>query len=100
MGEQRGAESKYPVIASQLTVPPRCTQASFFLKMEFEETRNFKCPSAGCNSVWCKDCQQEITSDGPEHSCDGSLELERLVREKGWKYCPSKFIPITEQGKT
>ena len=45
-----------------------------------------------CNFVWCKECQQEIVPDGPEHSCDGSSEMKHLVEQQGWKYCPSKSI--------
>jgi len=77
-----------------LTVTDRCTHTSFFDKEEFEETRDLKCPHTDCNYVWCKACQQEIIPGGPEHSCDGSAELKHLVQEQGWKYCPSKFIPI------
>ena len=47
-----------------------------------------------CKYVWCKECQQEVVPKGPEHSCDGSLELKRLVEQKGWKYCPGKIVTI------
>jgi len=45
----------------------------------------------GCTYIWCKACQQEIVPNGPEHSCDGSSELNHLVQQQGWKFCPSKF---------
>ncbi|KAJ7242524.1 hypothetical protein C8J57DRAFT_1244061 [Mycena rebaudengoi] len=33
-------------------------------------------------------CQQTIGVSGPKHSCDGSSELEDLMRRRGWKHCP------------
>jgi hypothetical protein len=78
-----------------LTTSPRCTRTSFFDKEEFEGTKNLKCPQADCNYAWCKDCQQEIAPNGPEHSCDGSSEMKHLVQERGWKHCPSRFIPLS-----
>jgi hypothetical protein len=78
-----------------LTLLGRCSRSSFFDREEFNETRNVTCPVAGCNHVWCKECQQEITPDGPEHSCDGTSEMAHLVQQEGWKYCPSKFIPCS-----
>jgi len=56
----------------------------------------------GCTYIWCKACQQEIVPNGPEHSCDGSSELKRLVQQQGWKYCPGKipffFFQIIVEG--
>ena len=40
--------------------------------------------------MWCKLCQQSISQEGPEHSCDGMAELDHLMKQRGWKYCPSK----------
>jgi len=71
----------------------RCTHTSFFDKEEFDEAKNLTCPRTDCNYVWCKDCQQEIIPGGPEHSCDGSSELEHLVQEQGWKFCPTCRTP-------
>ncbi|KAI9460717.1 hypothetical protein F5148DRAFT_1216362 [Russula earlei] len=71
----------------------KCQYSSFFNRRELNEARNLKCPSALCNHVWCKGCQQEIVPHGPEHSCDGSLELKHLVHQRGWKYCPTCRTP-------
>ncbi|KAF7309961.1 RING-type domain-containing protein [Mycena indigotica] len=32
---------------------------------------------------------QEVTPGGPQHSCDGTKELQRLVARRGWKHCPT-----------
>ena len=57
------------------------------------KARNLKCPATDCNFVWCRECQQEIVPDGPEHSCDdlGSGFLE--MNHQGWTHCPCKYIP-------
>ncbi|KAI0280134.1 hypothetical protein BGY98DRAFT_372360 [Russula aff. rugulosa BPL654] len=66
----------------------RCGQSSYLDREGFNEARNLHCPMEGCRYVWCKECQQEFVPNGPEHSCDGSSELKRLVEQQGWKYCP------------
>lgn len=73
-----------------LTPSNRCTQSSFFEREGMDEARNLRCPVSECNFVWCKDCQQEIVPDGPDHSCDGTSEMNHLVQQQGWKYCPCK----------
>src|SRR6201996_463827 len=60
----------------------------FVARDEHEEAKIIPCPLPDCNNVWCKLCQQTIVLGGPEHSCDGTLELDHLMKEQGWKYCP------------
>ncbi|KAI9437329.1 hypothetical protein H4582DRAFT_1959360 [Lactarius indigo] len=52
--------------------------------------KSSKCPLPDCDYVWCKQCQQTIDFAGPDHSCsgDGTSELDNLVKQQGWKYCP------------
>ena len=47
------------------------------------------CPAPTCNRVWCKACGQEVRWN-VSHSCDGSYELDELMKEKGWRYCPGE----------
>ncbi|KAN0116420.1 hypothetical protein V8E52_005801 [Russula decolorans] len=55
----------------------RCGRSSYFFDGEvFNEARNLHCPMEGCTYIWCKACQQEIITNAPEHSCDGSSELK------------------------
>ena len=67
----------------------------FVVKDEHEEAKVIVCPLPDCNHMWCKHCQQSIDSNGPKHSCDGTLELDHLMKQKGWKYCPSEPVPAT-----
>ena len=70
---------------------PRCKQSTFVDKHDFEAAKTIVCPLPDCPHIWCKACQQSIQAGGPQHSCDGSSELDHLMKERGWKYCPSRF---------
>ena len=65
----------------------------FVARDEHEEVNIITCPLPDCNHAWCKQCQQSIDANGLEHSCDGTLELARLMRQRGWKHCPSEQEP-------
>ena len=65
----------------------------FVARDEHEETKIIACPLPDCNHAWCKQCQQSIEMNGPKHSCDGTSELDHLVKQQGWKYCPSEPTP-------
>ena len=58
-------------------------------KEEHEESEVLICPLPDCNYAWCKACQLPISADDPPHSCDGTAELDNLMKQQGWKYCPS-----------
>lgn len=72
----------------------KCKRSAFVDRQDYDFMRNISCPLRDCNHVWCKECQQTIIPGGPKHSCDGSAELDRLVKRKGWRYCPSCKTPI------
>ena len=59
---------------------------------EHEEAKIIACPLPDCNHAWCKQCQQTIAFNGPKHSCDGTSELDDLMKVQGWKYCPSEPV--------
>ncbi|KAH9167938.1 hypothetical protein EDB89DRAFT_1994882 [Lactarius sanguifluus] len=67
----------------------KCQRSMFVARDEHEEAKIIECPLSDCNHVWCKQCQQTINFGGPKHSCDGTSELDDLVKQQGWKYCPS-----------
>ena len=66
----------------------------FVARDEYDAVDIIVCPLPDCDHAWCKQCQQSIDFDGPEHSCDGTLELDHLIKKKGWKYCPSEPTPV------
>ena len=67
----------------------------FVARDEYENAKTIVCPLADCNHAWCKQCQKSIDSNGPKHSCDGTSELDHLMKEQGWKYCPCEPVPAT-----
>ncbi|KAI9069218.1 hypothetical protein FKP32DRAFT_1641142 [Trametes sanguinea] len=70
-----------------------CTQSAFVDKSEYEQCKVVNCPIAGCVYAWCKQCSQTVDPAGPEHSCDGSNELEHIMKQQGWKHCPGCNTP-------
>ncbi|KAF9234663.1 hypothetical protein BU15DRAFT_65515 [Melanogaster broomeanus] len=72
----------------------KCQNAAFVDKFDLEAADEVRCPILGCDHVWCKKCQQSIDASGPKHSCDGASELDHLMKEQGWKYCPNCKTPI------
>ena len=68
----------------------RCQRSMSVARDELEEVTVIVCPLPNCNHRWCKLCQQSIYFGGPKHSCDGTSELDHLVMQQGWRYCPSK----------
>ncbi|KAL6309201.1 hypothetical protein BKA93DRAFT_425367 [Sparassis latifolia] len=72
----------------------KCQGSAFVDKQDLEDTKTLACPLPNCNYIWCKACQQSITIGGPQHSCDGSSELDDLMKRRGWKYCPGCKTPI------
>lgn len=69
----------------------RCNRFAFVDKSDYDQLDKMTCPFRGCNHSWCKNCQQEIMLNGPGHTCDGSSELKHLVKQMGWKHCPSTW---------
>ncbi|KAJ7307075.1 hypothetical protein DFH08DRAFT_901173 [Mycena albidolilacea] len=72
----------------------KCKESVFVDRAEYEAAPILVCPLPRCNHAWCKSCQQVIPIDGPKHSCDGSSELEHLMKSRGWKHCPGCKTPF------
>jgi len=72
----------------------KCQRSMFVARDEHEEVNVITCPLPNCNHRWCKKCQKSLGFLELTHSCDGTAELEHLMKEKGWKYCPTCKTPI------
>jgi len=70
----------------------KCRNSMFVDRDDYDDNAILACPI--CYHHWCKTCQQDTPLDGPEHSCDGSKELDNLVKNEGWKRCPGCQVPI------
>ncbi|KAI9457542.1 hypothetical protein HD554DRAFT_2029994 [Boletus coccyginus] len=82
---------------AQFSIPincRKCHHSGFIDRLDLEAISEIHCPFPACDHVWCKTCQQTIESGGPKHSCDGTAELDHLVKQQGWRYCPSCKTPI------
>ncbi|KAG2360119.1 hypothetical protein BDR07DRAFT_1413203 [Suillus spraguei] len=86
---------------SQLSILLHCRKCQRSVpvdRREHEESRMLVCPLPDCDHVWCKACQQSFTIGGPPHSCDGTSELDHLMKQRGWKYCPNCKTPVQRDG--
>ena len=63
----------------------------FVARDEHEEVDVITCPLPDCSHKWCKRCQKSVGLGELKHSC-GTAELDDLMKEKGWKYCPSESL--------
>ncbi|KAH9016423.1 hypothetical protein EDB83DRAFT_232584 [Lactarius deliciosus] len=74
----------------------KCQRSMFVARDEYEEAEIVECPLPDCDYAWCMRCQKTIEFYGADHSCDGNgtSELDDLVKQQGWKYCPSCKTPI------
>jgi len=70
-----------------------CQRSVFIDRQDHDDTKILACPLPRCNHIWCKACQASIQLNGPPHSCDGSSELDHLMKQRGWKYCPNCKTP-------
>ncbi|KAG9048071.1 hypothetical protein FS837_000842 [Tulasnella sp. UAMH 9824] len=53
------------------------------------------CPRPNCDYIWCKACLQPVETKRPEdHSCDGMVELAKLMQNQKWRRCPGCQTPI------
>ncbi|KAI0723138.1 hypothetical protein C8Q76DRAFT_721731 [Earliella scabrosa] len=99
--QQLGLTDKQYDVFSEMQLAPfstiihcrKCTHTIFVDKAEYQATKIIVCPLPGCCYAWCKICSQEVEVGGPQHSCDGSSELNHLMKARGWKYCPGCQTP-------
>ncbi|KAH9167937.1 hypothetical protein EDB89DRAFT_1644128 [Lactarius sanguifluus] len=72
----------------------KCQRSMFVARDEYEEAEIVECPLPDCDYAWCMQCQKTIDFYGADHSCDGNgtSELDDLVKQQGWKYCPCTSV--------
>ncbi|KAJ7656293.1 hypothetical protein DFH06DRAFT_1091170 [Mycena polygramma] len=102
MVQTLGLDDKQYQILQELQIAPlsillqcrKCKESVFVDREDYEAEPVLVCPFPTCDHVWCKACQQTIVIGGPKHSCDGSTELEHLMKRRGWKHCPNCKTPF------
>ncbi|EKM59123.1 uncharacterized protein PHACADRAFT_205299 [Phanerochaete carnosa HHB-10118-sp] len=75
-----------------------CDKSFFVVKDELDSINVITCPLPGCGKSWCKTCSHFIDDISQTHTCDGTAELQRLMGDKGWKYCPGCRTPAEKIG--
>ncbi|KAI0644846.1 hypothetical protein C8Q79DRAFT_968077 [Trametes meyenii] len=71
----------------------KCHKTPRVDKNEYEKSEVIRCPMKGCGYMWCKLCSQPVNPSGPKHSCDGTNELDHLLKAQKWKRCPGCKTP-------
>ncbi|KAJ6514887.1 hypothetical protein C8R47DRAFT_961601 [Mycena vitilis] len=102
MVQTLGLDDKQYQILQELQIAPlsvllqcrKCKESVFVDREDYEAEPVLVCPFPTCDHVWCKACQQTIVIGGAKHSCDGSTELEDLMKQQGWKHCPTCKTPF------
>ena len=69
----------------------------FVVRQEYLEQDVLRCPLPRCGHRWCKACKKTVVGASNKHACKAD-KLDRLMRKKGWRYCPGKpaFRMFTE----
>lgn len=58
------------------------------------------CPVTACGAQWCRACHAKISVCEPTwHRCKRDSKFRRLMRRKGWRFCPGCRTPfLRDQG--
>lgn len=60
-------------------------------RVEYAQQNIIICPLPACAHKWCKSCHQTVASSEERHRCRHG-NIERLMKRKGWKYCPGSWL--------
>ncbi|KDR79183.1 hypothetical protein GALMADRAFT_63037 [Galerina marginata CBS 339.88] len=75
---------------------PSCKKSMHVDRQDYVANNILTCPLPPCQYKWCRDCEMEIGLLNTEHHCKNK-KLDRLMRRKGWKYCPGCRTPIQKE---
>ncbi|KAF9054460.1 hypothetical protein BJ165DRAFT_717857 [Panaeolus papilionaceus] len=73
-----------------------CKQAMHVTRSDISESRLVSCPLPDCAYRWCLDCMKEINLADISHRCKNK-KFDRLMRRRGWKYCPGCAAPVQKE---
>ncbi|KAF9054462.1 hypothetical protein BJ165DRAFT_1306121, partial [Panaeolus papilionaceus] len=75
---------------------PRCHNGMTVDRESLQKENIVICPLSVCGQHWCKSCNKQIASSATKHRCK-HVNIDRLMRRKGWKYCPGCQTPIQKE---
>jgi len=89
--------SDLQLVAHSVTLHcPKCKQTMNVDREEYGSQQIIMCPLPGCRHSWCKECLKPLASSKTDHNCK-QHGFERLMRKKGWKYCPGCRTPVQKE---
>ncbi|KAF8159584.1 hypothetical protein B0H34DRAFT_704058 [Crassisporium funariophilum] len=75
---------------------PRCKTTMNVDREDYGAQNVITCPLQTCSHKWCKSCNKTLASSEAAHNCKNN-GLDRLMRRKGWKYCPGCITPVQKE---
>jgi len=85
------------LVAHSVTLQcPRCAVTMNVDREQYGEENTLVCPLPRCGHKWCKSCNKTVASSEDNHRCKHG-NIDRLVRRKGWRYCPGCTTPVQKE---
>ncbi|KAF8202188.1 hypothetical protein BJ912DRAFT_431850 [Pholiota molesta] len=81
---------------SRTVICPKCKQTMTVDRQDYFDNPIMACPFTECCHRWCRDCGKEMDGRSALHHCKNK-KLDRLMRRKGWRYCPGCRTPIQKE---
>ncbi|KAF8202186.1 hypothetical protein BJ912DRAFT_943999 [Pholiota molesta] len=75
---------------------PRCKEVMNVDRGQFAQESVLVCPLPRCGHKWCKSCLKTLANSQQHHRCKNS-NIDRLMKRKGWKYCPGCRTPVQKE---
>ncbi|KAF8967707.1 hypothetical protein BDZ97DRAFT_1802901 [Flammula alnicola] len=95
--EQLNRLAELQLLAHSITLQcPRCKETMNIDREQFGEEHVLVCPLPRCGHKWCKSCLKTLASSEEHHRCKNG-NIERLMKRKGWKYCPGCRTPVQKE---
>ncbi|KAJ2934035.1 hypothetical protein H1R20_g3074, partial [Candolleomyces eurysporus] len=73
---------------------PGCKKNLVVAREDYLENPFISCTLPDCHSRFCRACLMVTEGDNDQHECKIDEELDALMKEHGWRYCPGCRTPI------
>ncbi|PPR00523.1 hypothetical protein CVT26_009909 [Gymnopilus dilepis] len=95
--DQQQKLEELQLLAHSVTLDcPRCRQTMRIDREQYGAERVIVCPLPLCGHKWCKTCLKTLASSQENHRCKNN-NIDRLMKKKGWKYCPGCQTPVQKE---
>ncbi|KAJ3505309.1 hypothetical protein NMY22_g17630 [Coprinellus aureogranulatus] len=76
---------------------PGCKKVLVVDREDYLNEPFITCTLEGCSSRFCRACLMVMEGQNDDHTCKIDEELEALMRDNGWRYCPGCRTPILKE---